>query len=144
MARVDGHGRDDRIDFPLEHAVEPFLLFVVELSRRDEAHAFVFQLLLDALEVFVLVLHLFVDHGLDGVELFLRRHAGNIEVMDAAFDEVLHASHADHEEFVQVGRGDGHKAKLFHKRVGRSDGFAQYTFIEFDPRAFAVQEVLRF
>ena len=79
-----------------------------------------------------------MDHGLDGFKLFLRRHAGDVDVLDPAFDEVLDAGDADHEEFIQVRRCDGNEIQLFQQRVGRDDGFAQDPFIEFDPCTFTI------
>ena len=142
MARVDGHGGDDRIDFPFKEAFQPEALVVIEGIDADEVQAAGLQFALDIGIIAVLIGDELMDHGLDGIELFLRRHTGDIDMVDAAFDEVLDAGNADHEEFIQVGRGDGDEVQLFQKRIGRHDGFTQDAFVEFDPRTFTIQKIL--
>ena len=138
MAGIDGHGRDDRVDFPFKEAFQPQPLVIVKGIDTDEVQAVSLQLLLDIFIVAVLVADQLMDHGLDGFKLFLRRHAGDVDVLDPAFDEVLDAGDADHEEFIQVRRCDGDEIQLFQQRVGRDDGFAQDPFIEFDPCTFTI------
>ena len=138
MAGIDSHGRDDGIDFPFKKAFQPQPLVIIESVDTNEMQAVGLQFLLDVAIIAVLVVDQFMDHFLDGIELFLRRHAGDIDVLDAAFDEVLDAGHADHEKFVQVRRGNGDEVQLFQQWIGRDDGFAQDPFIEFDPCTFTI------
>ena len=138
MAGIDGHRRDDRVDFPSKEAFQPQPLIIIEGIDTDEVQAMILQLLLDIFIVAILVADQFMDHRLDGLELFLRRHAGNVDVLDPTFDEVLDAGDTDHEEFIQIRCSDGNEIQLFQQRVGWDDSFAQDPFIEFDPCTFTI------
>ena len=142
MAGVYSHGRDDRIDFPFKILFQPDMLFFRQLRRFDKPQPFPAQAVPDIIEIGVLLAHLFMDHRFNGRKLFLRRHAGDIMVRHAAFDEMLDTSYADHKEFIEIGSTDSYKIKLFKKRVGWYHRFAQHPFIEFNPCAFPVQIVL--
>ena len=138
MAGINGHRRNDRVDFPFKEAFQPQTLIIIEGIDTDEVQAMGLQLLLDIFIVAILVADQFMDHGLDGLELFLRRHAGNVDVLDTTFDEVLDAGDTDHEEFIQIRCSDGNEIQLFQQRVGWDDSFAQNPFIEFDPCTFTI------
>ena len=101
------------------------MLVFVEVVDADKMNAVILQFLLNTIVIAVLVGDELVDHGLDGIELFRRSHAGNIDMFDTAFDEVFDAGDADHEEFIQVRRRNGNELQLFQQRVRRNDGFAQ-------------------
>ena len=55
MAGIDGHGRDDRVDFPFKEAFQPQPLVIVKGIDTDEVQAVSLQLLLDIFIVAVLV-----------------------------------------------------------------------------------------
>ena len=120
MAGIDGHRRDDRVDFPFKEAFQPQPLIIIEGIDTDEVQAMILQLLLDIFIVAILVADQFMDHRLDGLELLLQPR------------------HADHEEFIQIRCSDGNEVQLFQQRVGWDDSFAQDPFIEFDPCTFTI------
>ena len=102
MRGVDGHGCDDGIDFALEDPGEPKRLLAFQLAGAQETDAVLLELLEDEGEAAIDVLLLAVCLCRDGMHLLCGTHSGDVAMLDAAFDEVLDARDADHEEFVEV------------------------------------------
>ena len=100
MARIDSHRRDDRVNFPFKVAFKPHKLFFIQLFRRNKTQAFTSQTLAQALQIRILLVYLFMYHRFDCIELFLRRHTGNIVMIQFTFDKVFNTGYADHKKFI--------------------------------------------
>ena len=75
----------------------------------------------------------------DRVELLGRGAAVDRQILDPAQLLAFQAGHAGHEEFVDVGSGDGQEAQPLEQGMRHVGRFLQHPPIERQPRQFAVE-----
>ena len=78
----------------------------------------------------------------DGPQLLCRRHASRVRFIDSAILDDLQPADANHEELVQVGRGDGKKSESLQQGSARVARLVQHALIEFEPTQFSVDVFL--
>ena len=71
--------------------------------------------------------------GADGRQLLLRRHAAQIGRRTVLVDRLLQAGDADHEELVEVRRGDRRELDALEQRIRRVGRFLEHALVEGEP-----------
>ena len=63
------------------------------------------------------VMNLIMREAAYGFHLAAWRQTADVVMVDAALEQMLEAGHANHEELIEVGAGDGDEAKAFQQRI---------------------------
>ena len=134
MIRIDDLRGKDRQDLFLKIFLHILLLLLLQFLQIQPAHPVGLQLFLD-LRVSLVALFVKGRHGrIDGVQLLACRHAGpDIQLPVVRRRHVIEASHADHEEFVQVAGEDGNKLHPLHQRHRLIPRLLQHSLVEPEP-----------
>ena len=144
VARVDDLRREEGHDVLAHVAREEGALLVVEVAGAQVAHALLAQKAADLLVGALLDGVELVAARVDGVELLGGRHAG-LGVDDVLLHqrEVGQASHAHHEELLQVAPEDGDEVQALQKRHRLVGALIEHALVEGEPRKLAVLQIRR-
>ena len=80
---------------------------------------------------------------LDTLKLLLGGKSCQIRLRIIRVDHVLEGRHADHEELVQIGRGDGQELQSLEQRIRLVSRFIEDPVVEVQPAKFTVRIILR-
>ncbi len=136
-----GHRGQHRVDFVVDDLREDGFLHRVDRIETHSPDAFDgehgFELVAEA---GILVGDHFPDPQVDQFELSTGSQSdGVVTSLSLAIDH-LQPADSDHEELVQVRRGDGEELESFEERVARVGRLVEHALVEFQPTEFSVDE----
>jgi hypothetical protein len=144
FARADGHRREHREDLVVEDLLDRAGLAVVQLRGPQSFDPRLGQLGLEEVhEAGVLVFHQLAHAFADSGQLLGGGHAGGVGAGHAFIEQDVQTADADHEEFVQVGAGDGQELQSLQRRQRLVAGLVENALVELQPGELAVEEFWR-
>ena len=138
VARVERQRCQHRADFPREVPSQIVTHRRRPISRFEEANLLIGQPLTE----FVPYVGLVAQHaiGADAHRLELCRGAVPVRrhVLEPLAQLLQCGGNANHEELVEVGRGNGQELDAFEERVTGIAGLSQHPFVELEPAQFTI------
>ena len=142
MRRIDRQRRQYREDVLQEELVEPAVLARGQSAFSDDDDPGLGEVGLQFEPAALLVPGKVADDIVDLFELFERGQSVRADDRHACPDLALETRDADHEELVEIVRGNRQEAQLFEHRMVRVRRFFHDAAVELQPGEFAVDEAL--
>src|SRR5689334_15339839 len=142
MCRIDGQRCEHGKDLFAEMGIEPDTVAFQQFLGLDHRDSRLAQFAAHPRPDSLLIGDQFARHAIDLHQLLRRRQTIVAQRVDPGIDHAFEPRDADHEEFVEIGRGDRQESEALEERMAHVARFLQNTTVEAEPGEFAIDEAL--